>query len=345
MELTSKQIAELTGGELLGPGDLTIQSVETADRAGEGQLTFIGDARHARTLGQCRASVVLIAKAVASAMDAPVEPEGRAHVIVDDADVALARALEALAPPLPAPQTGVHPNAIVDPAATIGEGARIGPFCVVGPGARIGRDAALFERVSIMADASIGDRCTLWPGVVVRERCAVGDGSILHANVVVGADGFGYRPAPDGSGILKIPQIGTVRIGRDCEIGAGTCIDRAKFAATEIGDGCKIDNLVQIAHNCRLGRGVVIAGQSGLAGSIVVGDGVQIGGAADVRDHLTLGAGARIAGGAQVMNDVPPGETWAGSPAQEYRKAGREYAAVRQLPEVMKQVRKQLRDR
>lgn len=341
MSLTTGRIAELTGGALRGSPDVPIEAVALLAEAGQGDLAFIGDAAHAKHWPDSRAAAALVDRKL-DPLDPPA-PDARAIILVDDVDLALALVLEALAPPPVLPPVGVHPSAVIDPAASLGDGCRIGPLCVVGARAQVGDGCVFHDRVTVMADARIGRGVTMFSGAVVRERCAVGDGSILHAGAVVGADGFGYRPAPDGRGLVKIPQIGDVRIGRDVEIGANACVDRAKFGSTIVGDGCKIDNLVQIGHNCRLGRCVVIAGLSGLAGSITVGDGVMIGGAADLKDHITIGPGAKIAGGAQVMNDVPAGETWAGSPAQEYRRAAREYAAVRQLPEALKQVRKHLK--
>ncbi|MBW1607574.1 MAG: UDP-3-O-(3-hydroxymyristoyl)glucosamine N-acyltransferase, partial [Deltaproteobacteria bacterium] len=163
---------------------------------------------------------------------------------------------------------------------------------------------------------------------------------IIHPNVTIGADGFGYRPSSDGRGLVKIPQIGTVEIGDGVEIGAGSCVDRGKFSATSIGDGTKIDNLVQIAHNCKLGRSCVMAGQSGLAGSVTLGDGVIMGGRAAVKDHVTVGAGAKLGGGAGVISDVAPGKTLLGIPADDYRQTLRLWAAQKQLPDLIKQMKK-----
>ena len=339
MSLTAQQIADMTAGELTGDGDWVVVGVQHVDRAAADQLTFAGDERHARLVHDSDAKVVLIKRGLAVQT-----ASGQSIIAVDDVDLALGKVLEHFAPPPVVPDIGIHPSAVIDPSATLGPGCRIGPLVVIGPDVKIGDGCVLHANITVMAQSTLGMGVTLWPGVVIRERCSVGDGSILHPGVVVGADGVGYRPSPDGKQIVKIPQIGTVQIGRQVEIGANTAIDRAKFDATVIGDGCKIDNLVQIAHNCRIGRGVIIAGQAALAGSIEIGDGVVIGGAVDLRDHITLGPGAKIAGGAQVINDIPAGEIWAGSPAQEMNAARREYVAVRQLPDVMKKVRKQLKD-
>jgi UDP-3-O-[3-hydroxymyristoyl] glucosamine N-acyltransferase len=191
-----------------------------------------------------------------------------------------------------------------------------------------------------MEDAGIGPGCVLFPGVVVYHHCELGSGVIVNANTVIGADGFGYRPAPDGSGLVKIPQIGTVKIGNDVEIGAGACIDRGKFSATVIGDGTKIDNLCHIAHNCRIGKGCVLAAQVGLSGSVVVGDGVAIGGQVGVADHFTVGDGAQLAAQAGVISDVPAGATWFGTPAHDLRATLREAVALRRLPDLIKTLKK-----
>jgi UDP-3-O-[3-hydroxymyristoyl] glucosamine N-acyltransferase len=158
---------------------------------------------------------------------------------------------------------------------------------------------------------------------------------ILHSNVSIGADGFGYEPSPDGAGLVKVPHLGTVSLEDDVEIGAGSCVDRGKFGATVVGRGTKIDNLVQIAHNCRIGRGCVIAGQSGFSGSVTVGDGVTIAGGVGVADHVTIGSGATIGARSGLMKDVPAGETHVGYPAYEAGIALRQAAALRKLPDWM----------
>jgi UDP-3-O-[3-hydroxymyristoyl] glucosamine N-acyltransferase len=169
----------------------------------------------------------------------------------------------------------------------------------------------------------------LW--TVIRERCVIGRYCIFHPNVSIGADGFGYRPSPDGRGLIKIPHIGNVIIGDGVEIGSGSCVDRGKFSSTIIGDGTKIDNLVQIGHNCKLGRSCVMAGNSGLAGSVTLGDGVIIGGSASISDHVAIGNGAVVGGASSVMRDVPDGKTVLGYPAVDAREALKQWAILRKL--------------
>lgn len=333
MSHTTQSIADLVDGKLAGPGDLPITGVEQVQFAQTGQITFIGEERYAERWPKSAASAALVTRGI------EVSPEpGRALIFVDNADLAMAKVLDLFAPPPLLPPAGVHPTAVIDPAASVGRNVRIGPCCVVGAGAVLGDGCVLHGHVSVLAEARVGRDCTLWPGVVIRERCILGDRCILHPNAVIGADGFGYRPGqtPRGPGLVKIPQIGIVRIGDDVEIGAAACVDRAKFSATFIDDGAKIDNLVQIGHNCRIGKNVVIAGCTAVAGSVTIGDGTQIGGMVAIKDHLKIGRGVSLAGGAQLMHDIPDGETWAGAPAMPMKKAARQAIALQRLPDLVK---------
>jgi UDP-3-O-[3-hydroxymyristoyl] glucosamine N-acyltransferase len=335
-EFTARQIAELVEGELIGPADVMVRGVEALDRAAADQLTFIGDAEYARRWPDSAARVALVSRR----LDVP-RREGETLIAVDDADLAMARVLEAFAPPWPTPPVGVDPTAVVDPTARLGEEVRIGPHACIGPGAVVGERCVIHGRVNIMAETRIGPDAVLWPGVVVRDRCTLGARCIVHPNAVIGADGFGYRPSPDGRAVVKIPQIGRVEIGDDVEIGANTCIDRGKFAATVVGDQTKIDNLVQIGHNCRIGRGVIIVAQCAIGGSVVIEDGAVLGGQAAVRDHLCIGVGGRLAANSALMHDLPAGESWAGVPAKPARRFFRELSALGQLPDLLRQFKKQ----
>ncbi len=335
MPLTTQQIAQLVGGRLLGPPDITIDSLQELSQAGPGQLTFIGDDKYAQAWKTSKASAALVSQKLT------VEPRDQtALILVENADLAMAKLLEAFAPPPPATTPGIHPTARVDTAAQGHPTARLGPVGPVGPGAQIGQGVVLHAHVTVMDESVIGDHCVLWPGVVIRERCTLGARCILHANVSIGADGFGFRPDPSGKGLVKIPQIGTVEIADDVEIGAGSCIDRGKFAATVIGEGTKIDNLVQIGHNCRIGRCCIIVAQCAIGGSVTMGDGVMMGGQSAVADHVTIGAGSKFYGCSSIIGDVPPGSTWAGLPARHALSTLREIAALRKLPDVLKELKK-----
>ena len=331
---TIEAIAALVGARIEAPAGFAVSAVveglETVDRAGERELTFVGNARFARMLSESRACAAIVSDAV----EIPDDARGRAILRVASADHAMIEVLRLFAPRELLPPMGDRSHRSRRPDGDHRRRrARIGAFVTVGRGAVIGPRTALFEGVRLYEDCTVGADCVIHSGVVIRERCSVGDRVILASGVVIGTDGFGYRPAPDGRSIVKIPHIGFVEIGNDVEIGANTCVDRGKFGATRIGAGTKIDNLCQIGHNVEIGRSVVISGLAGIAGSAKIGDGVQIGGGSGVADHVVVGRGARLAARSAVMNDVPEGATWGGAPAQELRATLREYAVIRRLPE------------
>jgi len=334
-QYTTEQINQAVNGTLNGSPTIMITGVEQISEATPHQLTFIGEKKYIKLWDQSHASSAIVNHGL------DVEPgQGRALIRVADADFALANVLRLFEPEPPKCRPGIHSTAVVDATAVIGEGAAIGAGCYIGPGVVIGANTKLYPNVTVLDCSSIGSETIIWSGTVIRERCRIGNRCIIHPNVTIGADGFGYRPSPDGQGIVKIPQIGTVTIGDDVEIGAGSCVDRGKFSATTIGDGTKIDNLVQIAHNCKLGRFCVMAGQSGLAGSVTLGDGVMMGGGARVKDHVTIGDGSKLGGNAGAISDVAPGKTLLGFPGDDHRQTLRLWAAQKQLPDLIKQMKK-----
>lgn len=334
---TTRSIAEHVGGELVGPGDTVIHGVSDFDHAQTGQLTLIGNQRYADRWRDCPASAALIMRGLKQS-----DVDSKALIWIDNAELAFSKALALFAPPPVHTAPGIHPSAIIHETARLGQGVRVGPHCLIGPHVTLGDHCILHNRVTILDHTTVGNHCTLWPGVVIRDRCTLGDRCIIHPNAVIGADGFGYRPemTPNGPRLVKTPQIGTVQIGHDVEIGAGSCIDRAKCNATVLGDGCKIDNLVQIGHNCRLGKRVVISGCTGVGGSTVIGDGTMIGGHAAIADHMVIGTGVRLSGGAQVIRNIPDGATYAGSPARPLRETLREAQALTRLPDLLKELRR-----
>lgn len=312
---TAGQIAALLGAELIGPPETPVRAVSSVDPGAPGAITFIRSERFARKWPDSACSVALVTRGV----DVPGhDPSARALIIVDDADLAVIAILGHLTPPPHAPHPGVHPTAVVDPSATIAPTAAVGPLCTVAPGAVIADGATLIARVSIGAGARIGNDSTLHPGVVIEDRCVIGARCILHANAVVGADGFGYHPAPDGSGHIKVPHAGIVMIDDDVEIGAGSCVDRAKFGATRIHRGVKIDNLVQIGHGVTIGEHSLLCAQVGIAGSVTIGKRVTLAGQVGVADNFTIGDGAVVAAKSGVISDVPAGESWLGYPARKH---------------------------
>jgi len=332
---TTEQINQTVKGTLDGSPTILITSVEQIFEATENQLTLIGEKKYIKQWEQSPASAAIIND------NLDVEPgQGRALIRVPDADLALAQVLKLYEPDPPKCEPGIHSAAVVDATAEISAGAAIGAGCYIGPGVVIGKNTKLYPNVTVLDEASIGSETIIWSGTVIREHCKIGNHCIIHPNVTIGADGFGFRPSPDGQGIVKIPQIGTVKIGDHVEIGAGSCVDRGKLGATTIGDGTKIDNLVQIGHNCILGRFCVMSGQSGLAGTVTLGDGVMMGGGSRVKDHVTVGDGAKLGGNAGVISDLAPGKTVLGVPAYDIRQTLRIWAAQKQLPDLIKQMKK-----
>ncbi len=339
VSITSGELAAMLGGELVGSPSVRITGARGIERAGPNDLTFIRSPRFAANWAKSGAGAAVVSRGV----EVPGhDPVSRALIIVPSADLAMAALLDKLAPRPVRPRPGVHPSAVVDPSAKLSPEACIGALCVVGPGAVVEAGVVLHPRVSIGAGARIGAGAELFPGVVIYDRCEIGARSILHANTVIGADGFGFVPDPSTGGVAKVAHAGIVRIGAGVEIGANSCVDRAKFDATVIGDGTKIDNLVQIAHNCEIGRGCVICGVTGIAGSVKMGDGVTIGGSCGIGDAIEIGARATLGGNSGLMHDLPAGETWLGYPAQPARQQLRTWSAVRELPEVLRAIKKYL---
>ncbi len=333
---TAGQIAETIGAHVEGDAEVMITDFASVDRAGEGDLTFAVDAARGRALRKSSASAAIVAPGV-------VTPEGMTALRVDDPTDAFARALAAAGEPEDLPPAGVHPTAIIDPTARIGADVAIGPHAVVGAGTVVGDGVALSANVCLGDDVEIGDGSVLFPGVVVRQRCRLGKRCRIHPNAVIGADGFGYYHR-DGVH-RKTPHIGDVEIGDDVEIGANSCVDRAKFGATRIGDGTKIDNLVQVAHNCQVGRGCVLAGLVCLGGSSQLGDYVSLGGHSGVRDNVKVGAGTQVAAYSAVALDVEPGKAIGGImavPISQHRRSLRLYGKIPEMWDLTRKLQKRL---
>jgi UDP-3-O-[3-hydroxymyristoyl] glucosamine N-acyltransferase len=322
---SSASLAAALGAELQGPGDIALTGLNTLELAGPNDLTFIRSPRYAAAWSSSRAGACLLTRG----LDLPPGGGRRAILLVPDADLALIQAIRLFKPADPRPAAGIHPSAIVDPSAAIDPSASVGIMCIIGAGCVIGAGCILHPRVTLGPGVRLGTETELESGVIIHDRCVIGASCLIHSGAVIGADGFGFRPSPDGHGVIKIPHVGNVEIHEYVEIGACTCIDRGKFGATIIGAGTKIDNLVQIAHNVRIGRGCLIAGCTGIGGSVVMHDGVMVGGHAGIADNLKLGAGARVSAFAAVMRDIPPGEAVLGVPAEPARQFMRKMAWLR----------------
>lgn len=323
---TIQEINDILKGELIGNTMQRIEGPEQLQNAKNNHITFIGSTKYLKYWSDSKACAAVINN------NLDLEPgDNRALIKVPNADLAMANILELFNLPAPEFETDIHPTAVIHETASIGDGCKIGANCYVGKEVVLGEGVILYPNVCVFDETTIGDYTIAWSGTVIRERSIIGSHCIFHTNVSIGADGFGYRPSDDGRGLIKIPQIGNVIIGHYVEIGANSCVDRAKFSSTIIGDGCKIDNLVQVAHNSVMGRSCIMAGHSGLAGSVTLGDGVIIGGSASIKDHTTIHSGATVGAGSGVMNDVAAGQTVLGYPAQDAKKMLKQWVAMRRL--------------
>lgn len=319
------EINDVLKGVIAGDTDKKITAPEQLSMAGDSEISFIGNKKYEKLWETSKACVAVVNE------DISIEPgENRAFIKVKNADIAMSQVLEMFAPPTPVFEYEIHPTAVIDATAVIGKGTKVGANTYIGPKVTIGENATIYPNVTILDESTIGNNTVIWPGAVVRERCHIGHYCILHPNATIGADGFGFRPCAE-KGLVKIPQIGNVIIGNGVEIGANSSVDRGKFSSTVLGDGCKIDNLVQIGHNSQLGKFCIMAGNSGLAGSVTLGDGVIIGGSASIKDHITIGSGAMVGAGSGVAADVEAGKTVLGYPAVEARDALKQWAAIKRL--------------
>lgn len=331
--LTAASVAERLGGELIGCGHHMLSGFAGLDDAGAGDLVFIASGKWASRWETSAATVALVTRGVeVPGHDAAT----RTLIMVDDAEIGIIMLLEAVAAELrPAPKPGVHASAVVHEDAVLGEGVHIGASAVVQAHATIGDGVVIHAGAVVEHHARVGNHAVIGTNAVLGASCQLGDRSILHPSAVIGADGFGFRPDPETGLPRRIPHLGTVEIGNDVEIGAGSCVDRGKFGPTRVGDGTKVDNVVQIGHNAQIGRGVLIAALTGLAGSCQIDDGAILGAQVGIAEHVRVGAGARIAATSGVMRDVPEGKDYAGTPARPARQALREVAAIRKLPDLL----------
>lgn len=307
-------LAKLTGSSLIGDGSVPIHTVAPLSRAGAGDVAFLSDRRYGAELKTTKASACFLTEAMADQA-----PAGCAALVTPLPQAAWAAAANALHRPR------VHSGEAVHPTAEMEDGVVISPGAVVGPGAKIGRGTIIGPNAVLGPGVAIGRDCRIGAGAYVG-FALLGDRVHIMAGAIIGESGFGATGS--ATGVVDIPQLGRVILQDGVTIGANSCVDRGAWDDTVIGENTKVDNMVQIAHNVRVGRNCVAAAHSGISGSTVVGDGVAFGGRAGVADHINIGAGAQIAAGGGVMKDVPPGETWGGYPAKPLRQWMREIAWV-----------------
>ena len=310
----------------------SIRDIASLRSAKPGDLSFLGNPKYKTEVAATAASIVLLP------LDYAGEPApGQQFLFVEKPSVALARVcarIEQLLWPKPVP--GIHPSAIVDPTAHIAASATIGAFCVIEAGVVVGERTHLQAQAFIGRNASIGADCWFMPRVVVTSECVVKDRVRLQPGVVVGADGFGYEFVAGRH--EKVPQVGNVVIENDVEVGANSTFDRARFSQTVVGEGTKIDNLVQVAHNVRIGRHCLICSQAGISGSTTLEDYVVLGGQAGLAGHLTVGKGSKFDGQTGVNSDIAPGSFMKGTPALPYNLEQRINVLRKRLPDLFKRV-------
>ena len=310
--ITVAELANLLDSEYTGNGDFVIEGMNSLLEAGDKDVSFASSEKYKELLDKTKAHVILAPKALKGTLN-----ENKTYIYCDNPNVIFSKIVKVFAPPPPDYESGIHSTAVV------AEGANIPESCHVGPHVVIGRDVVLGENTKVLAGTFIGEQttigknCFIYPNCVIRERIQIGNNVIIHPGVCIGSDGFGYESGPFG--IVKIPQVGIVRIDDDVEIGANTTIDRARFGTTWIKTGVKIDNLVQVAHNVEVGEYTMLIAQCGIAGSSRLGQKVIIAGQAGVSHGLKVGDGAMIAGQAGVTQNVPSGARWGGTPAINWK--------------------------
>jgi UDP-3-O-[3-hydroxymyristoyl] glucosamine N-acyltransferase len=332
MQRTTKDIADFVGGELVGDGSVPISGINGINEAGKGDLAFLLSAKQEDLISSTKASAVIVPKDVRKTFDKPI-------IKVDSPSIAFSRIIEVVMPDrIPHPK-GIHPTAIVSKKAVLAGGVALGPYTAVEDGADIGEGTVIYPFSYIGKNSRIGKRCIIYPNVTIREEVTIGSNVIIHPGSVIGSDGFGYDTRPDGTHV-KIPQLGTVVIEDDVEIGACVTIDRARFARTVIGKGTKIDNLVQIAHNVVMGPNCIIAGQSGISGSSTLGRNVVLGGQVGVADHLKLGDFVMAGAKTGISKSFPAKTTLFWYPAKPVDKARAIIASIGLLPKLYERVRK-----
>ena len=333
MEFSAEMIAALLGGEVVGDANASIYTVSSIDGGKEGGLAYLSNPRFEPCLYTTKCSVVLVER------DFEPKEEVKATLVkVDNVNACVLRLLDMYNAMKPQ-KKGISKMASISEKATIGENCYIGDFAVIEAGAVIGDGAKIYPQCYVGDNVKIGAGTKLYPGVKIYEGCVIGANCILHAGVVIGADGFGFAPNAEG-GFDKIPQLGNVIVGDNVEIGANSCIDRAKTDSTIIGNGVKLDNLIQIGHNVIIGDNTVSSAQTGIAGTSKVGANCFIAGQVGVADHVTIGDRVKIGAQSGIDKDVPDGEIRFGSPALAGINYHRSFAVFKELPDLRRRVMK-----
>jgi len=331
---TLKEVAQLIDGEVVGDEDVVITGISGIKEAHDGDLTFLANPKYIHLMDVTKATAIITSREIKSAPK-PV-------IRTDNPSLAFAKMVSFLAPNEQMHPLGIHPTAVIGQNVKLGRDIALQPYVVLSDHVEIGDRTVVYAGCYVGHHAKIGADCLIYPNVSIRERIQIGDRVVIHSGSVIGSDGFGFATV---KGVHhKIPQIGTVVVEDDVEIGANVTIDRARFGKTLIGRGTKIDNLVQIAHNVTIGENSIIVAQAGISGSTMIGKSVTLAGQAGLVGHITIGDNAVIAAQAGVTKSVPPDTCVSGYPAKPHDKAKRINACVQKLPELFKAI-KQLEDK
>ena len=330
LSLTLKHIAERLGGEVAGDASRAVSGVATLDDAGPGDIAFLANPRYRARLATTRAGAVIVGPRDRDATAIP-------RIVADNPYAYYARTVALFHPPRAA-VAGIHPSAVVDATASVAASAEVGPGAVIAAGARVGERASIGAGCVVGEGASVGEDTVLHARVTIYHGCVVGARCILHSGAVIGADGFGM--APDAGRWVKIPQVGRAVLGDDVEVGANTTIDRGALSDTVVEEGVKIDNQVQVAHNCRIGAHTVIAGCAGISGSVAIGRHCVIGGGAGIVGHITIADGVTVSGMTFITKSITqPGIYSSGLPMMQHADWLRNAAHLRRLDEIARLAR------
>ena len=330
MEFSAKQIAEFIGGRVEGNEDAKVHTFAKIEEGQPGAISFLSNPKYTHYLYETKSSIVLVNE------DLDLESQVESTLIrVKNAYEAVAKLLQ-LYESMKPKKTGIDPQASVSASATIGKDVYIGPFAVIGDGAVVGDGTQIYPHVVIGDGVKVGDGCLFYPNVTIYQGCKIGNNVTIHAGTVIGADGFGF--APNVEGYEKIPQIGIVIIEDNVEIGANTCIDRSTMGQTIIHKGVKLDNLIQIAHNCEVGENTVMSAQVGLAGSTKVGSWCMFGGQVGLAGHITIGDHVNLGAQSGVPSSIKPNQTLIGTPPMEPTPYFKSQAVFRKLPDLYKEI-------
>lgn len=329
VSLTTGEIAQKIGATVEGDNQVKISGAAPIESAGPGDISFLANKLYKKFLETTNAGAVVIDNDTACSLKSILRhPQPY---------LAFSQIIDILYPAGDKQSSGVHPSAVVDKSANLSPTASIGPFCHIEANAKIGDGCCLVSSIYVGKNVAIDDNCLIYPGVMIMNDSQIGKNVIIHSSTVVGSDGFGFIPTPQG--IKKIQQIGWVEIGNDVEIGSNVSIDRGALGPTRIGDGTKIDNLVQIAHNVQTGKNCLIVSQVGISGSTKLGNNVVLAGQVGLVGHIEIGDGSMVGAQSGVAKSIPPGKKYFGYPAKEIMETKRIEASLSRLPELLKRVR------